>query len=102
MAILHWAPDVTSVHVIGEFNEWNPEAHAMIPIEKSGLWQCFVAGAEKGQLYKYLIETKDGEKLYKADPYAFYAECPPGTASRLWTIDGYAWKDGLWMNSPKV
>ena len=96
-----WAPDVTSVHVIGEFNEWNPEAHAMFPIEKSGLWQCFVAGAEKGQLYKYLIETKDGEKLYKADPYAFYSECPPGTASRLWTIDGYAWKDGRWMNSRK-
>lgn len=60
-----WAPDVTSVHVIGEFNEWNPEAHAMFPIEKSGLWQCFVAGAEKGQLYKYLIETRMARSYIK-------------------------------------
>ncbi|MFQ7393312.1 MAG: hypothetical protein ACLRM9_08800 [Collinsella aerofaciens] len=51
----------------------------------SAIWEGFIPGAEQGQLYKYLIETNEGEKLYKADPYAFKAECPPGTASVLWT-----------------
>ena len=70
-----WAPDVKSVHVIGEFNDWDEEANSLVPVHTSAIWEGFIPGAEQGQLYKYLIETNEGEKLYKADPYAFKAEC---------------------------
>ena len=92
-----WAPDVKSVHVIGEFNDWDEEANPLVPMHTSAIWEGFIPGAEQGQLYKYLIETNEGEKLYKADPYAFKAECPPGTASVLWTLDGYQWNDAAWL-----
>ena len=92
-----WAPDVKSVHVIGEFNDWDEEANPLVPVHTSAIWEGFIPGAEQGQLYKYLIETNEGEKLYKADPYAFKAECPPGTASVLWTLDGYQWNDAAWL-----
>ena len=92
-----WAPDVKSVHVIGEFNDWDEEANPLVPVHTSAIWEGFIPGAEQGQLYKYLIETNEGEKLYKADPYAFKAECPPGTASVLWTLDGYKWNDAAWL-----
>ena len=92
-----WAPDVKSVHVIGEFNDWDEQANPLVPVHTSSIWEGFIPGAEQGQLYKYLIETNEGEKLYKADPYAFKAECPPGTASVLWTLDGYQWNDAVWL-----
>ena len=92
-----WAPDVKSVHVIGEFNDWDEQANPLVPVHTSAIWEGFIPGAEQGQLYKYLIETNEGEKLYKADPYAFKAECPPGTASVLWTLDGYNWNDAAWL-----
>ena len=92
-----WAPDVKSVRVIGEFNGWDGSGSYLTPIEDSGLWEGFVPGAQRGQLYKYLIETETGDLLYKADPYAFFSEKAPGTASRLWTLDGYSWKDGAWL-----
>lgn len=92
-----WAPNVASVSVIGEFNAWDRDAHPMQRLEASDLWQCFVPGAQKGQLYKYLIVSDTGEELYKADPYGVASECPPGTASKLWTLDGYAWHDDTWL-----
>ena len=92
-----WAPDVKSVHVIGEFNDWDEQANPLVPVHTSAIWEGFIPGAEQGQLYKYLIETNEGEKLYKADPYAFKSECPPGTASVLWTLDGYQWNDAAWL-----
>lgn len=94
-----WAPGVRRVAVVGAFNGWDSEAAPMDPIADSGLWHGFVAGAETGDLYKYLIETDDGGLLYKADPYAFFAEEAPGTASRLWSLDGHAWHDGPWLKA---
>ncbi len=92
-----WAPDVRSVHVIGDFNGWDETATPLHPTETGGIWQGFVAGIEEGALYKYLIECNDGRKLYKADPYGFYAEKVPGTASRTFDLDGYAWKDAHYL-----
>ena len=92
-----WAPDVRSVHVIGDFNGWDETATPLYPTETGGIWQGFVAGIEEGALYKYLIECNDGRKLYKADPYGFYAEKVPGTASRTFDLDGYAWKDAHYL-----
>ena len=91
------APGVLGVSVIGEFNGWEPDASPLEETPNGGVWQGFVPGAREGQLYKYLVRTKKGDLLYKADPYAFYAECPPGTASRLADIAGYEWSDDAYM-----
>ena len=92
-----WAPDVKSVRVVGEFNDWDQEANYLEPMETGGVWRGFIAGVQEGQLYKYLIETQQGDFLYKADPYANLAECPPGTASRTTDISGYDWQDGDYL-----
>ena len=94
-----WAPDVRSVHVIGDFNGWDETASPLKETATGSVWEGFIPGAELGQLYKYLLELEDGRKLYKADPYAFYAEVPGGTASRTAEIDTYTWKDGSWLDA---
>jgi 1,4-alpha-glucan branching enzyme len=97
-----WAPFVKSVHVIGEFNGWDPTANKLEVTPYGGVWEGFIAGVQEGQLYKYLIETATGDLLYKADPYAFTAELIPGTASRTTDIAGYTWGDGAWMEKRKA
>lgn len=92
-----WAPGVRKVTVIGEFNEWNIDASPLTETPNGGVWEGFVPGAVEGQLYKFYILCDDGSEQYKADPYAFWSECPPGTASRLADLSGHVWKDGLWM-----
>ena len=62
-----------------------------------GIFELFIPGIEEGALYKYLIETKDGKRLYKADPYANYAELRPGTASAVTDIEHFKWTDEKWM-----
>ena len=94
-----WAPDVRSVHVIGDFNGWDETASPLKETATGSIWEGFIPGAELGQLYKYLLELEDGSKLYKADPYAFYAEVPGGTASRTAEIDTYTWKDRSWLDA---
>ena len=94
-----WAPDVKSVHVVGDFNGWDSWANPLEQLAHSGVWQGFVPRLPEGELYKYVIETQDGTLLYKADPYGFFAENVPGTASRLMDITGYDWKDGVWMRN---
>ena len=94
-----WAPDVKSVHVIGDFNGWDETANPLVESETGHVWQGFIPGIGEGALYKYLIETPAGQKLYKADPYGFYAEKIPGTASRTFDINGYAWADGAYMKA---
>lgn len=92
-----WAPNVKSVHVIGDFNGWDEHANPLSALPTGGMWQGFVPGLSQGDLYKYVIETDDGKLLYKADPYGFYSEQVPGTASRLMDITGYEWADGDYM-----
>lgn len=97
-----WAPDVKSVHVVGDFNDWNPTANPLSPLDSSGIWQGFVGGLAEGDLYKFVIETNDGRMLYKADPYGFYAEDVPGTASRLMDLKGYQWGDDAWLEERRA
>ncbi|MCH4083271.1 MAG: 1,4-alpha-glucan branching protein GlgB [Olsenella sp.] len=94
-----WAPDVKGVSVIGDFNDWELGATRLTSTPTNGVWYGFAPGATEGQLYKYVIETAQGDLLYKADPYAFYAECPPGTASRLTDLSGYEWQDEKYLAS---
>jgi 1,4-alpha-glucan branching enzyme len=94
-----WAPHAAAVAVIGEFNDWNETSHMMERLQDSdmGIYELFVPEAEVGQMYKYLIYTPEGDKLYKADPYASYAELRPGTASRIAENKDFKWSDKTWM-----
>ena len=98
-----WAPHAASVAVIGEFNGWNESSNLMHRVEPAevGVYETFIPGAKEGQLYKFLIYTEDGTKLYKADPYASYAEVRPGTASRLYDTSKFKWTDQAWMKQRK-
>lgn len=93
-----WAPQVSSVHVVGDFNGWDPKTTPLTRAANSDIWETFVPSLEQGSLYKYVIETDAGELLWKADPFGFYAETCPGTASKLWDLGGYTWKDATWLN----
>ena len=92
-----WAPNAGQVHVIGSFNGWNEESHLMNKLGSGGIWALFIPGVKEGDMYKFLITTPDGRKLYKADPFANYAEFRPGTASIVTDLSGYGWTDNAWM-----
>ena len=98
-----WAPHAAEVYVIGTFNDWDETANPMRRLEPSGIgiYETFISKAKLGDLYKYLIITPDGRKLYKADPYANYAEVRPGTASRIADIEHFKWTDDKWMDKRK-
>lgn len=99
-----WAPHAKEVAVIGEFNDWNETSHMMKRLmdPDMGIYELFVPEATPGQLYKFLIYTPDGDKLYKADPYASMAEERPGTASRIVAQFSYKWADEKWMKERKA
>ena len=92
-----WAPHAKSVSVIGEFNEWDLNADMMQRQDPMGIYTKFVPGAKEGQLYKFCIETQNGAKIDKADPFANYAELRPGNASRIADISNLNWSDSSWM-----
>ncbi|SFM64195.1 1,4-alpha-glucan branching protein GlgB [Variovorax sp. OV329] len=94
-----WAPNATEVAVIGDWNHWSDLADPMrARADGSGIWQAHCPSARHGQAYKYRIRTRNGDVLEKADPFAFLAEEPPATASRIWTLE-YDWQDAHWMGT---
>src|SRR6202521_49087 len=95
-----WAPNASRISVVGEFNGWESTAHPMqARADGSGVWERFVPGVERGQTYKYRVVSAHGASAVdKADPYAFFTEVAPSTASRVWALD-YNWKDGAWMKT---
>ena len=93
-----WAPRAQAVSVVGDFNSWNADAHPMAKIT-DGIWERFVPGGRTYDAYKFAITGADGVLRLKADPYAFHAETRPGTASKLYSIDGYHWADNAWRES---
>lgn len=92
-----WAPNAKSVSVVGDFNGWDTKKNEMEHLGGIGFWAVFVPGAKLGQLYKFYIVTKNGQELYKADPFANASEFRPGTASKIVDISGFKWSDGDWM-----
>ena len=91
-----WAPNATSVSVIGDFNNWDGRRHPMRKHIPSGFWELFVPGLGEGTLYKYRVKH-NGEIFEKSDPYGFAAELPPRTASKVVSLDRYQWADSDWM-----
>lgn len=101
MRFVVWAPHAKSVSLICERNSWDIKADYLKPLGKSGVFEGFKEGMGAGELYKYAIETQTGKILYKADPYAFYAEKRPGTASCTADISKYGWHDEKWLKERK-
>ena len=97
-----WAPHARRVAVVGDFNEWDFEANYMERQEPLGIYTCFVPGVDVGDLYKFCIETQQGKRIFKADPFANYAELRPGTASRVADISHLKWTDDAWMENRKT
>jgi len=93
-----WAPHAASVHVIGSFNGWDENANPMEKLGPGGIYKTFIPGVGTGEMYKFLITTGDGRKLYKSDPFANHAEMRPGTASIITDITGLKWTDSKWMS----
>ena len=87
-----WAPNAHAVSVVGDFNSWNENSNYMTRISDGGVFQLFIEGLHEGDVYKYAVQS-NGRTVLKADPYAFYAECPPNTASKIYDISGYKWGD---------
>src|SRR5579885_654273 len=94
-----WAPNAECVTVVGEFNDWDIRRHPMRR-RNGGVWELFLPGVAEGAAYKYHVRSRfAGYQQLKADPYAFYCETPPKSASRVWDIHKYQWKDGAWMEA---
>ncbi len=92
-----WAPDAEAVYVMGEFNGWHKGRHRLHPRASSGIWEGFVAGLDEGARYKFHVQSRYmGYRVDKADPFAFYAEVSPRTASIVRSLD-YQWQDEQWM-----
>ena len=96
-----WAPNAKSVSVVGDFNDWNPDANYMYRISDSGVWELFIEGVWEFACYKYCVETPWNDRLMKTDPYAFHCQTRPENASRVYYIDGYEWNDGSWYDYKK-
>ena len=93
-----WAPNARSVSVIGDFNQWDVARHPLkARDDESGIWEGYIPGLAQGCIYKYHIVSRYQDyQVDKGDPYAFYWEAPPKTASRAWSLD-YEWGDDDWM-----
>jgi 1,4-alpha-glucan branching enzyme len=93
-----WAPNAVSVSLVGDFNGWNPNENPMNRIN-GGIWEIEISGLSQMQPYKYAISAKDGQTLWKADPYAVFSELRPASASKLYSLEGYEWDDGAWISA---
>ncbi len=97
-----WAPNASSVSVMGDFNQWKAHSHELfVRLDQSGIWEGFIPGVKKGDAYKFHIVGFQGVRLDKGDPYALFWEKRPKTASVAWSIQDYQWKDSHWMKNRK-
>ncbi len=95
-----WAPNAARVSVIGDFNRWDGRAHPMNNRGSSGIWEIFIPGLKNGEVYKYEIKSRYSNYIaIKTDPYSFYCEIPPKSASIVYDINKYKWKDEEWMEN---
>lgn len=91
-----WAPHPGEIRVIGNFNHWDGSHYKMERVKDSNLWSLFIEGVQEGDLYKYEIVTAEGRTIRKADPFGFYTEHRPGTASIVQGLSHHQWKDEKW------
>ena len=97
VAFAVWAPNAQRVSVVGPFNNWDGRVHVMRKRVECGVWEIFLPGIENGSLYKFEVRASNGDITLKSDPYAFRAETPPATASRVCMEGDHDWNDRNWM-----
>ncbi len=93
-----WAPNANKVRLVGNFNNWNGEGYDLHRVNNEGVWIIVINQDLNGCLYKYEIITAQNERLLKSDPYAFYSELRPNTASIVYSLRNYEWQDNHWMH----
>ncbi|MEH7492314.1 1,4-alpha-glucan branching protein GlgB [Neobacillus niacini] len=93
-----WAPNANQVRLVGNFNNWNGEGYDLHRVNNEGVWIIVINQDLNGFLYKYEIITAQNERLLKSDPYAFYSELRPNTASIVYSLRNYDWQDNHWMH----
>lgn len=97
-----WAPKAASVSVVGDFNHWDREKHPMSRTEHDGsVWELFIPGLKQFDMYKYNIQSAQGQIRLKADPYGVHMETRPNTATKIFELEGYKWKDQKWLKERK-
>jgi len=96
-----WAPSATRVSIIGNFNGWDGRVNPMRSLSSSGIWELFLPGIGENEIYKFEIRTTQGDILEKSDPFQFYGELRPKTASTVRYLDHYKWQDDDWQESKK-
>ncbi len=97
-----WAPNARKVSVVGNFNGWNRESHAMhVRWDSSGIWELFIPGLGTGEYYKYFIHSNNGYQVEKSDPYGYHWETPPATATVTWDLSDFEWTDQKWLSERK-
>ena len=95
-----WAPNAHKISVVGDFNGWDVNTHVMNRISDKGVFELFIEGIKDFDNYKFAV-THNNKTVFKADPYAFHAETPSGTASKVYNLDGYDWGDDNYLNDKK-
>lgn len=96
-----WAPNAKSVSVVGNFNNWDKTKNKMSLRTNTGIWETFIEDIAENELYKFSIDQLDGTESLKSDPYAFFSQHRPDTASIVYNLEGYEWNDSLWMEARK-
>jgi len=94
-----WAPNAEVVTVVGDFNQWDARRHPMRQ-RTGGVWEIFIPALGPGDTYKYFVRSRlKGYQQMKTDPYSFYCETPPKSASIVWDLGKYEWNDAAWMEA---
>ncbi len=94
-----WAPHAKAVNVVGDFNSWDENSNPMEKINDAGMWECYISDVKEFDNYKFMVTAQDGKKTGKSDPYAFHSETRPGTASKIYELEGYKWGDSKWLKA---
>ncbi len=95
-----WAPNADAISVVGDFNGWDTTKNLMKRISSQGVFELFIEGIKEYDNYKFAV-SHNGNTVLKADPYAFHCETPPQTASKVYDINNYCWKDGDYIKDKK-
>ena len=97
-----YAPNARIVSVIGDFNNWDSRVNVLNKIDENGIFELYLESAHEWDKYRYCIVTKDGETLYKSDPYGYFSDNRPETCSKIYDLEGYYWHDKDYLDKRKV
>lgn len=92
-----WAPNAREVSVICDQNYWKHGQNTLLP-SNDGIWTGFVPGLSHGDAYKFSILEQSGVVSERTDPFGFFQELRPKTASIVYDLDDFVWQDNAWLS----